>query len=177
MALSKYGIDNFIFEILEECNSKDLNKQEIYWISYYDTYKNGYNMTLGGDGNRKIDYDLIVSLYKTGKYSCSSLGKKLSISTHTIGKILTIYNIPHNEEKILDMKQMHEYAASLTRKPVKCINKKTKKIEKIFNSQTEAAEWIIQNGYSKASKATIQGHIGEVCSRKWKSAYGFIWEH
>ena len=46
----------------------------------------------------------------------------------------------------------------------------------IFNSQTEAAEWVIQNGYSKASKTTVQGHIGEVCSGKWKSAYGFKWE-
>lgn len=134
-------------------------------------------MTLGGDGAHKIDYDLVVSLYKTGKYSCTSLSKKLSISTHTIGKILELYNIPHNKEKAFNIKQMSNYANSFTKKPVKCIDKKTKKIKKIFNSQTEAAEWVIQNGYSKASKTTIQGHIGEVCSGKWKSAYGFIWEH
>lgn len=27
-----------------------LNEREIYWIKFYDSFFNGYNMTLGGDG-------------------------------------------------------------------------------------------------------------------------------
>lgn len=50
-ALRKYGIINFSFEILEECEKERLNEREIYWIQYYDTYKKGYNMTPGGDFN------------------------------------------------------------------------------------------------------------------------------
>ena len=46
----KYGINNFIFEIIEECKIQDLDNREIYWIEYYDTYKNGYNLTTGGQG-------------------------------------------------------------------------------------------------------------------------------
>ena len=50
-ALKKYGIDNFTWEIIEECNNSVLNEREIYWIKKFDTfYKNekGYNMTIGG---------------------------------------------------------------------------------------------------------------------------------
>ena len=35
-----------------EAATLDLNKWETYYIGYYDTYKNGYNSTLGGDGSR-----------------------------------------------------------------------------------------------------------------------------
>lgn len=49
-AIQKYGINNFIFYIIEECTVDELDEKEKYWISYYNTYKNGYNMTLGGSG-------------------------------------------------------------------------------------------------------------------------------
>lgn len=48
-AFRKYGIDNFKFEILEICQPQELKQKEIYWIAYYDTYRNGYNATPGGD--------------------------------------------------------------------------------------------------------------------------------
>ena len=51
-ALRKYGIDNFTYEVIEECDETLLNERERYWISFYNsTDKNiGYNMTIGGDG-------------------------------------------------------------------------------------------------------------------------------
>lgn len=49
-AMREFGIDNFSFEVIEECKSEELDQKEIYWINYYDSYNNGYNMTLGGDG-------------------------------------------------------------------------------------------------------------------------------
>lgn len=48
-ALRKYGIENFDFEILEECSKEKLNEREKYWIKYYNTFKNGYNATPGGE--------------------------------------------------------------------------------------------------------------------------------
>ena len=47
-AIKKYGIKNFTFEIIEECPQEELDKREMYWISYYDSYNNGYNLTIGG---------------------------------------------------------------------------------------------------------------------------------
>ena len=49
-ALIKYGINGFIWGIVENCDYEVLNKREFYWIDYYDTYNNGYNSTHGGDG-------------------------------------------------------------------------------------------------------------------------------
>ena len=44
--------DNFIWEILEECNEDEVNERERYWIHHFNsTDKNlGYNCTTGGDG-------------------------------------------------------------------------------------------------------------------------------
>lgn len=48
-AIRKYGKDNFTFEILEECKKEELMDREKFWIKYYDTLNNGYNLTVGGD--------------------------------------------------------------------------------------------------------------------------------
>lgn len=47
-AMRKYGIENFTFEVVQECNKKDLNKLEIYWIKQYNSCGKGYNATKGG---------------------------------------------------------------------------------------------------------------------------------
>ncbi len=50
-AMRELGIDNFYLEILELCDYSKLSEREIYWIDYYDSYNNGYNMTKGGEAN------------------------------------------------------------------------------------------------------------------------------
>ena len=59
----KYKPENFTYEILERCEYEtikdalvDLNSKESYYIGKYDTYVNGYNMTMGGEGVRGIIY-------------------------------------------------------------------------------------------------------------------------
>lgn len=50
-ALNKYNKNDFVWEIIEKCNSiEELNEREQFWIKYYDsTNKNiGYNLTTGG---------------------------------------------------------------------------------------------------------------------------------
>lgn len=54
-AIEKYGQENFIKEILEIVDGYDLNERERYWIEYYNTYGNGYNMTVGGDGSNGFE--------------------------------------------------------------------------------------------------------------------------
>lgn len=50
-AFAKYGVENFDFEILEECKIEELGAKEKYYIDKFDTYHNGYNMTAGGEDN------------------------------------------------------------------------------------------------------------------------------
>lgn len=52
----EFGPRNFEFYVLEYCKEDELDKKEIYWISYYDTFRNrtnGYNLTGGGSGKGK----------------------------------------------------------------------------------------------------------------------------
>ena len=53
-AIKKYGKENFIFGIVEECNLEELNSKEIYWIDVYDTFVNGYNSDTGGLNGRLL---------------------------------------------------------------------------------------------------------------------------
>lgn len=55
-AIRKYGKDAFIVTTIEELFAKNikelsnkLNEKEIYWINFYKTFENGYNMSLGGE--------------------------------------------------------------------------------------------------------------------------------
>lgn len=55
-AFDKYHPDVWIHEILFECDDIHvLNQKEIYYIKHFDSIKNGYNITKGGDG-RLVDF-------------------------------------------------------------------------------------------------------------------------
>lgn len=68
-AIRKYGKDDFIYEIIEDNISdiETLNERECFWISYYDSYNNGYNSTRGGGGKLTRDDELILRLFQDGK--------------------------------------------------------------------------------------------------------------
>lgn len=48
-AIRKYGANNFVWEIIDEAESKEeLNSKEIYWIKQYNSIEKGYNIQYGG---------------------------------------------------------------------------------------------------------------------------------
>src|SRR5574343_102408 len=51
-SIRKYGVGNFSFDIIYQSKEKHHTKDtmEAYFIIEYDSLKNGYNMTKGGDG-------------------------------------------------------------------------------------------------------------------------------
>lgn len=54
-AMNAYGVDNFIFELIEEIDNSLLNEREQYWIQQLNTLApNGYNLTNGGEGTQKF---------------------------------------------------------------------------------------------------------------------------
>lgn len=97
-AFKKYGLDNFLFEVIEECPLEELDKKEIFWIDYYNSYvysenSNGYNLTLGGGGNQKIteqQITKIISLWQEGK-STGDIMKEMDIERHAIIKYLKLF--------------------------------------------------------------------------------------
>jgi len=93
-AFQKYGINNFSFEIIEECEPEELNEKEEYWINYYDSYDNGYNQTSGGDGRRddciKISNEQLLEIFdllESSTLSIQEIANKYSVHTNTITAI------------------------------------------------------------------------------------------
>ena len=61
-SVNKYGVDSFIFEVIEECNKSIIIDREQYWIDSLDSCNNGYNhktksgVTLGFLGKKHSEY-------------------------------------------------------------------------------------------------------------------------
>lgn len=49
-SIKKYGKENFSIELIEECDLNIIYETEKKYIEKYDTFKNGLNSTLGGEG-------------------------------------------------------------------------------------------------------------------------------
>jgi group I intron endonuclease len=49
-SIKKYGKENFIIELIEECDLSVIYETEKKYIKEYDSYKNGLNSTFGGEG-------------------------------------------------------------------------------------------------------------------------------
>lgn len=81
-AIKEYGYDNFEHTILQEniATQEEADTQERYWIKYYNTFEHGYNLTLGGVGNR-------YTPYKTREYPNSPCSRK-QLKTIQISKEL-----------------------------------------------------------------------------------------
>lgn len=95
-AIRKYGQENFILEILEECPVSILNEREIFYIAKYNTFKEGYNLTIGGDGNRRLlldnSYDEIKELYLSG-FSSNKIATLYNVDKASIVKILKQFGV------------------------------------------------------------------------------------
>lgn len=126
-AIIKYGLENFNFEILEKCPRESLNEREIYWIKFYNTYENGYNLTIGGSAPILYDYEEIYKLWKSG-LSCKEIQTKLHCSDKVVTQALRYCNI--SEEKVR--------ARITNNKPIVAIDIITHKPLKIFSSIREA---------------------------------------
>jgi group I intron endonuclease len=110
-AIIKYGKENFSIEIIETCDSKYLNEKEKYYINKFNTYKEGYNSTLGGQKGAKMiqtPEDIckeIIELYKYG-FSLRDLAKEYFIDKATVKGILIKYNIIIRDTRTYKLSQL-----------------------------------------------------------------------
>ena len=164
-AMRKYGIEHFHIELIEETDSPE--EREIYWIEEKQSFKNGYNATVGGDGRKYIDYDLVVKTYQDLQ-NIKLVAKQLHHDESTISKIL--------KEKNIDIKSSVEWMRENRGKKVGQYDLNDNFIQS-FNSRGLASKYLIDNHYTTSVAIdAVAGRIGQVCNGKRKTAYGFKWK-
>ena len=164
-AIRKYGVDVFYIEVIEQVSIENLSDREKYWIQYYDSYNNGYNATVGGDGKQLYDYDAIVKGFQSGKL-VRELAEEFECCVDTIAQALKLANINStmNKNKRIE-KSISAYSLQ-------------DELIKTFSSHKEASKWLYDNQYTTSQNwDNITATIGRVANGKRKSAYGFIWRH
>ena len=89
-AIRKYGWDNFDWQILYQSKNKKntLKKIEPFFIKKYNSFKNGYNETLGGDGtfgkkqskiNKQKQSEYMILKNKNSRWYNNGLINKFSL--------------------------------------------------------------------------------------------------
>ena len=197
-ARAKYGIEAFGFEILKECDDKELDYWEKYYIKELNTkVPNGYNLTDGGDGvkgchiseehKKKISTKLKgkhLSEEHKKKIGKANKGKKRSeeyknnLSVLYRGRSITEETRKKMSEKAKGRKVTEETRKKLSENHKGKYNTKCSKPILQINRHTNEviAEFpsIIQVqrdfGYDN-------GAISKCCKGKLKSAYNFIWKY
>ena len=176
-ARAKYGIDAFDFEILKECDDKELDFWEMYYIKELNTkVPNGYNMTDGGEGRsgssvsketrKKMSEYKGEKRWNYGKHLSEEHKKNLSESHK--GQTSGMKNKKHTEESKRKMSENKKGIPNIKlSKPVFQIDKNTNNIIAEFSSLSEIER---QLGLSFKN-------ISCCCRGITKSAYGYIWKY
>ena len=93
---------------MEECKAEELDEKEIYWINFYNSYQNGYNLTKGGKsqyGENNIQAKLsekevkeIIFLLEHTNITQKEIGEKYKVHRNTIDLInrCKSWNYLHN---------------------------------------------------------------------------------
>jgi group I intron endonuclease len=180
-SIKKYGWENHIFEIIEECSIEQLNERETYWKRYYlSQFKNIWEMVL------------FCNIYDTGGGPLSE-ETKLKISNSTKGKTVSeatktkMSESKKGKPNFLNRKPRKEGSGGniskgkIGKKPNKIYSNKNKPNyllrKPILQYDIEGnfiKEWSCQ---AEAVKSTNSPSIQRVLKGKIKTSGGYIWKY
>ena len=160
-AMRKHGAEHFSVQTIEQCDNECLNERERYYIDLYDTYRNGYNETRGGEGNTLYDRNEIYALWDDG-YSVGSIAEQVGSVRSSVYSVLLDYdNYSLNES----LRRRNE---RLNKKV--CQFNLNGELLRTFNSIKEADLFI------QASRGAISCCCNGVPGHKTVKGYLWLWE-
>jgi group I intron endonuclease len=94
--IHKYGKEHFKIELLEECPIDKLNEREAYWIDKFDSYNNGYNLTLGGQASNYFSLHRVedsIDIKKFEQYIIEFKPLAKEVASHFNISRCSVYNL------------------------------------------------------------------------------------
>jgi len=192
-AIVKYGWDNFDHEILEKDikTPEEANEREKFWIAHFDSFKNGYNGTIGGSGATGHEYNEEARR----KNSEAHKGLKCHAMPHReeTKKLLSLnhkglHNSPRTEFK-KGVHYNHEFRKGMVpwNKGKKCPPSWNKGMTGLMCHASKTVIQLDLNGNFIAewgSTAEIQRKLGfdssaiaRCCRGEYKKSNGYIWKY
>ena len=153
MDIIKYGRDNFIWEILEECDKKDLHDKEQYW---YDIVKPEYNSNRPFDMKSITDKDCLTRIKNGNEIGKEKLKEKYSSETY--------------KELFKDIQRQSGRMVSVT-----MLDKTTCEEIMTFECCMDAQRWLNETTNYKAKNKVAK--ILDCCNGIRKSAFGYKWKY
>lgn len=171
-AINKYGKDNFTIEIIEDnINDEILGKREQYWIKYYDTYNNGYNLTMGGEEGSGLIKG--IALYQW------DLDGNFIAQWRSARDVENTYGFPHQDLiRCAKGDRISSYGFLWTfddQPPVKRVNKMYKPVAKLNDNYDIIDTYATVKEGAEAIKRPAS-NISRAIRRNIKSG-GFYWKY
>ena len=157
-AYNKYGVDNFRFYIVEECEICELDERERYYIALNnsDNREYGYNIEPGGNKNKQLSDETKEKLRLANigkkmpdevknKISATNKGRRISDEQKELLRKMHT-GLRHSEETKKKISQVQKI-------PVYC-----KELNRVFDSGTDASKECASYGvYKNGVSACIRG--------------------
>ena len=140
-AFNEYGIEDFTFEVIKECPVNEMGKWERKYIKEYDSYKNGYNSSAGGEGasskTLSDKYDLSYTFSVLDGLTYETFDFELTKIQKLDFKFLKITN---KKERVIEKLKLKNKQLKIEKKKIKYRNKLNKTQIKINGFQTTINE-------------------------------------
>lgn len=185
-AFRKYGIDNFKFEIIEECPIEKLAEREMYYI---EKMKPIYNMNLGGEGNlgHKVNDDMKKLLSEKAKiqWNNKSEEEKLNIINNNLKGPKIGHKVSDETRKKLRKANLNKIQSEETKKKRSIINKEKMKGNTNGNKSVVAIDKATGDIVKSFESIKLAGEfynvhsscITNVLKGKRKSTCGYYWKY
>ena len=159
-AMNTLGVDKFHINLLGQFDEGLLEEKECEYIKLYDSYRNGYNNTLGGDGKRYVEFtdEEAIETYNRCK-SVRKACKELNCDKDTLSIILRKNGVDTSRY------------GNLNNTPIK------NSLGETFNSINSASEYLIKTNRVNGKLTNISKSILRVLNKKRKTYLKLKWEY
>ena len=175
-SFTEYGVNNHVFEILEECDVSELNNREGFYQDLYDSVNNGLNCrrTKTDDKSGYLSKETISKLGLKGEFNPGAilvLNLETGIFYYTVGEAAEAHNI--NETSFGQMllgKRINKtplIRVDYYEAGIKC---RTKKVSDFHhNGHIEVINTITKKRYTTVESASVDNGISSASLRAYLS--------